>query len=315
MTFPPSPPNSGIDVGGFWTTNEIALRTLKTSRGIVEYADVGVGLPILYFHGTGAGCDAAVIMERALLDDGFRLIVPNRPGYFGTPLTCGRTPSDCADLAAELLEQLGVERVVVIGTSGGGLAAPSFAARHPHKTAALILQCAVTHHFESGRWMPRHLRWHYPLFRYRVFLPILRLGFRWEMWKMRRNPSRVLAYMCGGRHSDIQDDEATRQLVPLLVESELRCAERPAGIENDWRNDVGESWLTPGSVRCPTFILYDREDPLIPFAHVEWALHCIPGAEFCDLHAGGHLIWVGRDAGRMHEERVAFIRRHLEDPI
>ena len=109
------------DGNKFWSTGEISLKQVETSRGLLEYADVGQGLPILYFHGTGAGNDAAIIIERSLLDDGFRLIVPNRPGYCGTPLSCGRSPSDCADLAAELLDQLDIERVVVIGTSGGGL--------------------------------------------------------------------------------------------------------------------------------------------------------------------------------------------------
>ena len=92
----------------FWSTGEISLKQVQTSQGLLEYADVGQGLPILYFHGKGAGSDAAIIMERSLLDDGFRLIVPNRPGYYGTPLSCGRSPSDCADLAAELLDQLDI---------------------------------------------------------------------------------------------------------------------------------------------------------------------------------------------------------------
>jgi hypothetical protein len=104
---------SGVD---FWFTGEVEQRRVQTSKGSVEYADVGHGIPTLYFHGN-AGNDA-VMVEKSLVDDGFRLIVPNRPGYCGTPLTCGRSPNDCADLAAELLNQLRVERVDVIGTSG-----------------------------------------------------------------------------------------------------------------------------------------------------------------------------------------------------
>jgi hypothetical protein len=64
------------------------------------------------------------ILERTLIEDGFRLIVLNRPGNFGTPLSCGRTPQEHADLGAELLDRLNIERVAVFGTSGGGVAAP-----------------------------------------------------------------------------------------------------------------------------------------------------------------------------------------------
>jgi len=297
----------------YWSTAEVSSRRATTSKGTVDYADVGQGLPILYFHGTGAGSDAAVMMERSLIDDGFRLIAPNRPGYYGTPLSCGRSPNDCADLASELLEQLNIERVVVIGTSGGGLAAPSFASRHPSKTAALVLQCALSHPFTSGRWMPVRLRWLYPMFRgHRIFLPFLRFGFRREMRKLRRDPTSVVNTMTGPRSIEVRDCEATRALVPLLVESELRCSRQPLGIENDWANAVGEPWLTPGSVRCPTLILHDRADPLVPFAHVQWAMHCIPGAELCELQAGGHLIWVGKDSGRMRQVRADFLRRHFD---
>jgi hypothetical protein len=50
----------------------------QSPRGLVEYCDVGSGIPILYFHGTGAGNDAAILLEQELIDAGCRLIVPNR---------------------------------------------------------------------------------------------------------------------------------------------------------------------------------------------------------------------------------------------
>jgi pimeloyl-ACP methyl ester carboxylesterase len=133
-----------------------------------------------------------------------------------------------------------------------------------------------------------------------------------EMRKLERNPNRIVRYMSGERYAEIGDDAATQRLAARLVDSELRCARRPAGIENDWFNAVGKPWLTPNSVRCPTLILHDRADPLVPFAHAQWAMRCIPTAKLIDLHTGGHLIWVGKDAGRMRRERSAFVRRHFE---
>ena len=119
--------------GDLWFTGEIAQKVAHTSKGPVEYCDVGEGIPVLYFHGNGAGNDVAVMLEKSLQDDGCRLIVPNRPGYYNTPLTSGRSADDCADLAAELLNHLTVERAIVIGTSGGGLGACRFAARIRNK--------------------------------------------------------------------------------------------------------------------------------------------------------------------------------------
>jgi pimeloyl-ACP methyl ester carboxylesterase len=293
---------------GLWFTGEIEQRQVQTSKGPLEYADVGQGIPILYFHGNGVGNDAVVMLEKSMVDDGFRLIVPNRPGYYGTPLQSGRSPDDCADLAAELLDQLHVERVVVIGTSGGGPAASRFAARHPQRAAALVLQCALSHPFDSGRWMPGGLGLLLPLFRHLwLFRPLLRFANR----KQARKPDFVAGCMSKVRFAEMRTSPALASLGPLLARSMSRCSERPEGIENDWANWTAEPWLTPNSVKCPTLILHDRADAAVPIVHAEWAMHCIPSAQFCELHAGGHMIWVGRDQNKMRSERAAFIKRHF----
>src|SRR5438128_2442929 len=104
--------------------------------GPIEFCVVGSGLPVLYFHGTGAGNDAAVLLEQELIASGCRLVVPNRPGYFRTALGPRGSVSYCATLAAQLLDHLNLDRVAVVGTSGGGMPAAAFARLYPDRTAA-----------------------------------------------------------------------------------------------------------------------------------------------------------------------------------
>ena len=69
---------------------------------------------------------------------------PPRPGYLRTPLTTGPTYEEQVDAYAALLDSIGVDRVAVYGLSAGGPPAIHFAARHPDRTSALLLGCAVT---------------------------------------------------------------------------------------------------------------------------------------------------------------------------
>jgi len=300
------------DGDDLWFTGPVEQRRMQTSKGPVEYADVGQGIPVLYFHGNGVGNDAVVMMEKTMLDEGCRLIVPNRPGYFGTPLECGRSFDACADLAAELLDQLDVERAIVIGTSGGGPPSACFAARHPQKTIALVLQCALSHPFDSGRWMPGGNGMLLPIFRHlSLFLPLLRFANR----RQARKPNFLAASMSKERFKELRDSAALKSLAPRLTDCMVRCCEQPAGTENDWFNWTGEPWITPGSIQRPTLILHDRADAAASIAHAEWAKQCIPNSELCELHVGGHMIWVGKDQNKMRSERAAFIRRYFDHSV
>src|SRR5262249_24080901 len=92
---------------------------IETGRGPVEYSEAGSGDPGLYFHGTGVPAGAMLAVEAPLVADGFRLIAPNRPGYGKTPLATHRSATDHADVAAALLDCLGIARAGVMGSSGG----------------------------------------------------------------------------------------------------------------------------------------------------------------------------------------------------
>ena len=52
-----------------------------------------------------------------------------------------------AESFVALLDALDIDKVVVLCGSGGGPPAIQFAARHPQRTIALLLECAVTGSF------------------------------------------------------------------------------------------------------------------------------------------------------------------------
>jgi pimeloyl-ACP methyl ester carboxylesterase len=79
---------------------------------------------------------------------------------------------------------------------------------------------------------------------------------------------------------------------------------------NDWETLESGAFSDAKLVKCPTLVIYDPADPLVPERHAKWALTAILGARACELQARGHLIWLGKDAARMNHERIAFLRQH-----
>ena len=287
------------------------IHQLQTSAGVVEYADAGAGIPALYFHGTGAGLDAALLLEQPLLRSDCRLIIPNRPGYYGTTLAQPGYLEPCLVHALEVLDQLGIPRVVVIGTSGGGMPAAHFAERYPSRSAGLILQCCQSHRWDHAKWLPVGLGATLFLFRHSIFAPLLRWETRRRARLSHRIPGVSLRQMSGMRFQEIASDgEVIRQIAELAALT-LKCADHLDGVQNDWAILVGDNGLRKGMARCETLIIHDRADPLVPFAHAEWSQECIPQAELLDVHAGGHLIWFGQDFASLHKRRVKFMHETL----
>jgi pimeloyl-ACP methyl ester carboxylesterase len=95
------------------------------------------GPAILHHHGTPlAGRPMDLWVEDAR-ERGVRLVCCDRPGYGGSTPAPGRTVGDAAADAAAIMDELGVERFVTWGISGGGPHALACAALLPDRVAAV----------------------------------------------------------------------------------------------------------------------------------------------------------------------------------
>jgi pimeloyl-ACP methyl ester carboxylesterase len=284
-------------------------RMLRLNGRPVSFAIGGDGPPLLYFHGTGTGCAATWPRETRLIEDGFRLIMPDRPGYGQTSLAHGWRPASCADLGAALLDRLGIARAGVIGLSAGGPPALAFAERHPQRTACLVLQSAQTHVWDSAAYVPLAVQADFsmrPLVGRAVFLARLALKAR----RVTRNLEALRRALTGVRYEAALADPEFAPMTRLICEASRRVRNRP-GTLLDMRIYNGRPYFDGTRIAAPTLILHDPLDPIAPIAHARYAAEVLPNAELMELEAGGHLIWVGRDAEAMKRRRTAFLRRWL----
>jgi pimeloyl-ACP methyl ester carboxylesterase len=137
-------------------TLEANSQVIATARGDVEYATLGDGVPFLYFHGNPGGYDQPLIGHRLNPDkyaDRMTIGV-SRPGYLRTPVSSGATFEEQADLFAALLDELKIDRVVVIAASGGGYPGVQFAMRHPERCIALVMLATSVNYepIPEGGW-------------------------------------------------------------------------------------------------------------------------------------------------------------------
>jgi pimeloyl-ACP methyl ester carboxylesterase len=112
---------------------------------IKEYGDAAAagGTGVLILHG-GAGPQSVGGLAAALAEHAY-VITPTHPGFDGTPrVPWADSVADLADAYLDLLEQLGMTAVMVIGNSIGGWIAAEMALRDIHgRVASMVLLNAV----------------------------------------------------------------------------------------------------------------------------------------------------------------------------
>jgi pimeloyl-ACP methyl ester carboxylesterase len=114
-------------------------KTLETSFGTLEYAEMGEGEPMLIVHGAEGGFDQGIDMSGAMAGRGYRLIVPSRFGYLRSTIPNNPATAMQAEAYVQLLDHLGIGKVVVVGISAGAWSSMQFAIRHPDRCRALVL--------------------------------------------------------------------------------------------------------------------------------------------------------------------------------
>jgi pimeloyl-ACP methyl ester carboxylesterase len=285
------------------------MEIIQTPLGALEIQRSGDGRPVLFVHGTPGGSDTSITMGQFLIDAGFEVIAPSRPGYMGTELGENKTIDEQADLLAALMTSLGHEKFAVVAWSGGGPSSYRLAVRHPERVKALVpFACVSGPYDEPKETLETHL--------------MFRTSFgHWLMRFMAQHAPDATVKSTLGEEGNLSRAElkaqteavmgdAKQAAVPLaLAEVVADFDNRVAGYENDWQQFGAIESLELEKISAPTLVVVGDADADVDPAQSDAAAAAIPGAEKRVIANGTHLaLFAHPDAGDAQSQVVDFLR-------
>lgn len=289
----------------------VDLRTAQTYVGPVEYDLHGThGSVVLSVHGGLGGADQGRLFAGSLLGSDHRILSPSRPGYLGTPLTSGRTIDEQSDLLAALLEELGIDRVGVLGVSSGSPVAYALAARHPERVWGLVSVggvCLPDPDATAARPLQH-------AFIRVIGQPLARLTAAVSPAKFLAATLDETSTLPAHRKVDyaaaIMHSPRSREFFAALVARTFPYGARLPGTDND-AVQARTLDLPLARISSPTLVVHDRYDGDVPIANGEHAAASIPGAGHRWTDGGDHLaLWLSEETADDRREIREFFATH-----
>lgn len=255
------------------TVSEVNVRatTVRAMRA-------GAGSPLLLLRGTDASDAWLPYMD--LLAERHDVIVPEHPGFGGRPAPAWLDRvSDMANFYLDMIDELALSRVHLVGTSLGGWIAADLAHRSSAKLATLTLVGS------AGLRVPGVVG-------IDIFLRSEEQGLRDRF------------------HDSARADEAVVRMLAPETE-DVRLANAIAIARMAWNPRLHDpqlaKWLH--RIKAPTSIVWGEYDRLFPVAHAQAFHEAMPGSRLTIVPACGHAVALDRPEALM-ASILDFTARH-----
>lgn len=295
---------------------------VETAVGPIEYAMQGSGPVLLISHGGPGGYDQITMMAD-LVDAGFCVLAPSRPGYLGTPLSAGVTVAEQADAMIALLDSLGIEQVAAVGVSAGGPIALELALRYPDRLWSLVMLSAVALPYQPneetadsalgklflsdglvwlldiGTWLFEQFSLHFPLASAKMMLQtesdLPPEQIKKHLDYMQQNPERVAWYKA-------------------LIRSTGPMSVRKAGLDNDLVQLAAVSRRSLEGITAPTLVMHGQHDADVTYNNAQSVAERVDQAQLVTLPNAGHLIWLSPEWPNAHNQLITFLNQDSISP-
>jgi 4,5:9,10-diseco-3-hydroxy-5,9,17-trioxoandrosta-1(10),2-diene-4-oate hydrolase len=287
-------------------SKEATRRSAKAGEITLNYYEAGEptptggGLPLVMLHGGGPGASAWTNFGAALpgFAESFRTLLVDQPGFGSSdkPEVVGNYYRHSADYVIRMLDELGIDRIHLLGNSLGGGTAMRLALSHPDRVGRLVLMgpgglSLNLFHADPTEGVQR-------------------------LMDFSANPTRE------SLRAFISTMVVNQKLVTdELVEERFANATAPGAQEamasmgmSFWNPETAEDgmlWREAHRLRQHTLLTWGREDRVNPLDGAMVALKVIPKASLHVFPRCGH--WAQIEAAdEFREVATAFLSRHVE---
>jgi len=264
-------------------SQKLKPKIVNTENGIVEYAEFGNGPAVLCIHGAMGGYDQSIILAQTISQEGYQFIAITRPGYLGTPIGSGKTPSEQGNLIAALMDQLGIDSAGILAVSGGGPAALKFALSYPQRCKGLVL--ASTNSEISENKIP---------FAFNIMKLLARNS--WFVKKIKSKAEQDLTTIAKRSIDNpkiltqtINDEEIWPLFSTMLLSTYHRMGERIVGTDNDIK--ISKTTTYPlEELKAPILVIHGKQDKLVNYkTHAVSYQNRVPQLELLTIDEGEHV--------------------------
>lgn len=246
----------------------------------VEITGDPVGMPIFLLHGTPGSRRGPKPRSSVLYRLGVRLICYDRPGYGGSTRRPGRKVADAAEDVRAIADSLDIEKIGVVGRSGGGPHALACAALLPDRVrSAAVLVSLAPSDAPDLDWYDGMAQCNVDDFGKTDDDPLASEAELEELAsRIRDNPEALLENLnrdLATPDHRVVDDVAIRGLLTDTYAEALRDS------ANGWIDDrraLRRPWGFDLSsiIKTPVLLWHGEEDRFSPVQHAYWLAERIP---------------------------------------
>lgn len=276
--------------------SQILALAQDTTAGFAEYG-VPDGRPVLALHGAPACRLMFSVADAAAKQHGLRLIAPDRPGYGLTPPNDRVSLPERTEWLLSFLDALKLDRIAVLGVSGGSPYAVSLAALCPERVSALALVSPmgpVADYAESAdckldplSFLHDRFFMHMP-YRTWVTHPLSDVG----AWMYRHGPdffNGLLPKLAASPDAGILSQRHVSEVMRTMT---LEAFRQGGGGGTADLEIYSKPWKVKfADVKAPAVIWQGTDDHVVPPQAARWLARQLPDCKLHSLEGAGHF-WV-----------------------